>query len=304
MMEFRFAAFIMTYERPNYVTKMIDALMRQTLPPSKILVVDNSISSETEQMFSRNVYEIEYIRVGYNSGPAGAAKIGLEKLAAQGYEWIYWGDDNDPPRFVDCFERLFATANSFGSASIGVIGAVGSRFDFWRARKIRIPDDQIMPVMEVDSVGGGLCMLVNAQVVKKGCLPDPRLFFGVEEFDFCMAAQRIGFKVVVDGTLFRQYRESSGRIGIHVKNRLVSGRTVNTLWREYYSMRNLLFVYIYKMRSPWLMSVQMTKIVGKSLFGFVKGVKFGCMNFSLMWRALLDGTLGRLGATVSPVRKP
>lgn len=74
----------------------------------KILVVDNSESDVTKEAIEKLGYEnLEYYRVGYNSGPAGGSKIGLEKLSAEGYDWIYWGDDNNPPRDETVFRRFF-----------------------------------------------------------------------------------------------------------------------------------------------------------------------------------------------------
>ena len=108
MREIRFAAFVMTYERPEVLLKTIQSLREQTFPPEKILIIDNSISKTTELLLNKHqLSNLEYFRVGYNSGPAGASKIGLNKLTELGYDWIYWGDDDDPPRNNLVFEHLF-----------------------------------------------------------------------------------------------------------------------------------------------------------------------------------------------------
>src|SRR5688572_6004037 len=122
-----FAAFVMTFERSEILPGTLNAIFDQTFPPSKVLIVDNSVSSETEKLVqSLGKSNVEYYKVGYNSGPAGASKIGLKKLIEEGYKWIYWGDDDNPPLFRDCFEILMKEANE----KMGIIGAVGSVFDW------------------------------------------------------------------------------------------------------------------------------------------------------------------------------
>src|SRR5690606_13614927 len=104
-----FAAFIMTYERPEILLKTIGKLEQQILPPSYILIIDNSDSNETEIALQPIIGQekIGYFKVGYNSGPAGAAKIGLKKLMRLGYQWIFWGDDDNPPRDNQVFLNMF-----------------------------------------------------------------------------------------------------------------------------------------------------------------------------------------------------
>ena len=79
MCKIRFAAFVMTYERPEVLLKTIQNLREQTFPPELILIVDNSISRTTEILLNKHKFSnLEYFKVGYNSGPAGASKIGLK----------------------------------------------------------------------------------------------------------------------------------------------------------------------------------------------------------------------------------
>src|SRR5690606_3928338 len=123
----KFAAFIMTYERPREVLAMIKCLFEQSFPPEKILVVDNSLSYDTQKIVDDlNNRSVEYLRLGYNAGPAGAAKAGLKRLSAAGYDWVFWGDDNDPPRTIDAFERIFAMLPKLTSKRIGALGLIGN----------------------------------------------------------------------------------------------------------------------------------------------------------------------------------
>ena len=45
-----FAGFIMTYERHDLIARTINQILSQSFPPEKLLVVDNSVSTRTEEI--------------------------------------------------------------------------------------------------------------------------------------------------------------------------------------------------------------------------------------------------------------
>jgi glycosyltransferase involved in cell wall biosynthesis len=73
----RFGGFIMTYQRAAVLKSTIAQIFEQSVIPEKLLIVDNSDDDETKQMvLSLRDPRLMYHGVGYNAGPAGAAKIG------------------------------------------------------------------------------------------------------------------------------------------------------------------------------------------------------------------------------------
>ncbi|WP_026838111.1 glycosyltransferase [Gillisia sp. JM1] len=98
----------MIYECSEIILNTINKLQSQTFPPEVILIVDNSNSNLTKEVIQgQGFQDVIYHQVGYNSGPAGAAYYGLKELTRLGYDWIYWGDDDNPPRDRHEFEDLF-----------------------------------------------------------------------------------------------------------------------------------------------------------------------------------------------------
>ena len=238
----KFAAFIMTFQRNQTLESTIAVLLKQTLPPEKILIVDNDPQQGAKSvaaLFSNA--EIEYHSVGYNSGPAGAALAGLTTLAAQGYEWIGWVDDDDPPLFNDTFEILLNLATS--NPSCGCVGAVGQYFDRSKGIMKRVGDDELEGngFLEIDNIAGGMCKIVNAKVItEKNVFPDETLFYGFEELDFDLRLQKAGFTLLVPKDLYKKNRVYHNRIGFKVKRG--QKKETSRLWREYYSTRNLMIV--------------------------------------------------------------
>lgn len=287
----------MTYERPKILLDTIKKLQDQTLPPSYILVVDNSESRETETAIKGLKENVGYFRVGYNSGPAGAAKIGLEKLTAQGFNWIYWGDDDNPPVQNSTFEGLFSRLFELKDRGrIGVLGGKGGKLNPWSGRIKTFSNSELLrhETLAVDMVPGGGTLLVNAEVVKKQVLPLEKLFFGFEELDFCLRVQKLGFRVVVNTESWLKENYSLGFTERGYKWRDSFFGKEDFLWRSYYSTRNLLYIF-YKHGYYSAFLFLFLKSVLKSFAGFRYGSKYGRRNFSIQWRACRDFLTGTYG---------
>lgn len=175
--------------------------------PDFLWIVDNSEGLETDHAIATLLdSRVRYHRMGYNSGPAGAAAKGLKLCEQEGADWIYWGDDNDPPEFGDTFERLLSIRNE--DPFCGVLGAVGHFFDHKKGEIKRIQSRLLKKKtsLSVESIAGGMSMLVHRDVIKAQVFPNADLFFGFEELDFCLKAKRKGFTLTVHS--FLNYEKS------------------------------------------------------------------------------------------------
>ena len=294
-----FAAFIMSYERPEVLMKTLKRIEEQTYPPSFILIIDNSESDRVQtKIKSLKREEIKYYRVGYNSGPAGAANIGLDKLFKMGYRWIYWGDDDNPPRDQYEFEQLFKKLESLlkMDTKIGAISGKGGNLSLktGRIRSLSNKELEMAPVVEVDSVPGGHTLIVNANLVKEGVLPDKKLFFGFEELDFSLLARSKGFKLFVDSENWLQIRKRAKHYDPKFRPRASGFGNLSLLQREYYSTRNLLFIF-FKNRYYQAFAFTLIKTLIKTGYGFRYGLIYGLANFRLQWKALYHFFLSRSG---------
>lgn len=294
-----FGGFIITYHRPEILSDTIQKLFDQTFLPERLWIIDNSEDFATQQKIENlNNSKLIYHRVGYNSGPAGAAAIGLKIVADAGYKWILWGDDNDPPPYRDSFENIFKLlAVDFGNLKIGQIGLVGQRFDPKKGKVIRISDSELQsqPWLEVDTIAGGQMKIVSSEVVLKEIFPESDLFYGYEELDFDLSLKKAGFTSVVSSAEFLEVRKKYGRIGFD--RPVYSKKASNQLWREFYSTRNMLtilkrnglyFGYLY----------YLIKCIAKGFFGFRYGWDFGIKNFSFLYKGILHSALGKMGRQI------
>jgi GT2 family glycosyltransferase len=290
----KFAGFIMTYERAETLIETIEILFVQTVTLDKILIVDNSSSYETQERIALlNNPRVVYHRVGYNSGPAGAAEIGLRILASEGYDWIYWGDDDDPPLFDDTFEILLKTALS--NNKCGCVGNVGQYFNKKNGLMVRVSNAELEGngAIEVDNIAGGMCKIVNAAVCTKATIfPDKTLFYGFEELDFDLRLQQAGYVLLVEKELYKRHRVYWNRTDITIKKG--QKKEENRLRRDYYSTRNsLIIIKKHKLFSAFVFTI--LRSFYKIIMGFKFGLKYGLKNAKVIFYALFHFCIGKKG---------
>ena len=289
-----FAAFIMTYRRNSTLQITIEALFKQTYPPEKVVIVDNDIEFSAKPILELLPhYPLEYYNVGYNSGPAGASRKGLEILTAQEYKWIAWVDDDDPPVFDNCFELLLQVGEN--APNCGCVGAVGHYFDRRNGIITRVPDEELLKpgIIEVDQIAGGMCKIVASKVVsEKNILPDEKLFFSFEDLDFDLKIQNGGYKLYASRNLYLNHRTKFKTQGI-VKQR-GNKKDTNKLWRDYYSTRNILFILSHNKLTLALIKTLFRSGI-KVFLGFRYGLHYGTKNAQYIFRAILDFSLNKKG---------
>jgi GT2 family glycosyltransferase len=290
----KLGAFIITYNRPEILVDTISSVFAQTYPPDFLWVIDNSSNETTQEALLKLANpKVFYFKMGYNAGPAGAVAKGLELCYKDGADWIYWGDDNDPPFREDCFERLLAMSKK--NPFCGVMGTVGQFFDRKKGKILRIQTRLLekKEFLEVDYIAGGMCMLVSKEVVKQEIFPNPDLFFGFEELDFCLKVKRKGFSILVDCELFLFARKKHGRLGFERP----FYKKKSNLSREYYSLRNLLVISNTVGHRAMKRNL-ILKWAAKSVFGFRYGLVYGMKNAKMIFLAFYHYYRGILGKTI------
>jgi GT2 family glycosyltransferase len=290
-----FAAFIMTYNRVSTLEDTIKKIFSQSFPPHKVIIIDNDYNFSAKGIQNKYPeYNISYHPIGYNSGPAGAAKVGLEILVKEGYQWIAWMDDDDPPIFENTFEILLNMASS--NEKCGCVGAVGQYFDKKNGLMIRVSDSELNTkgILSVDNIAGGMCKIVNANVcLKENIYPDESLFYGFEELDFDIRLQNSGYLLLTDRQLYKKHRIHFNRTDL---NRIRGGKKeLARLWREYYSTRNSLII-LFKNKYLLALCLSLVRYSSKILFGFRYGCQYGILNAKFIGKGIFHFFFGKRGA--------
>ena len=297
-----YAAFIITYQRPEILKDTIQALCSQTCPPAKILIVDNDPSGSAGLLAEgSSVIPVFHFVTGTNAGPAGGAYWGLKLLFEEGWDWVLWVDDDDAPSAPNQLETICRLAEQAPpNSKVGMVGAAGVLFDRNRWLIRRIPDTSLNGVLEVDMIAGNQFPLVHRSVYEAGLLPNPDLFFGFEDLELGIRIRDKGFRMLVDGDELLRLRRHFLKAGKEKPRG--NKKKLQHLWREYYSVRTL----SYMLRSGMYQLVWfrfLFRCLLKALGGFRYGWLYGQRHGVYVMKGWLDGWRGKLGLRVEPGRK-
>lgn len=300
----RLGAFVMTFRRPEILGRTLELVAKQSLALEEVLVVDNDPRRSAEpvarELEARDLggLRIRYHSMGGNAGPAGAAAQGLAWGLERGFDWILWLDDDDPPDAKDRFERLLHLVPGRGGEDVGAVAASGVRWDWRRGRPTRVQDDALHGAVEIDAVAGKDHPIFHRRAVEAAGLPDPRLFWGYEDYGYCLRVRRAGFRIVCDGDLMRARRQRDDRMGYRPRRSAVPREAKQALPRSYYTSRN----YIHLMRRtfgrPDLARREVARVLAKAAASWLRGPRYGAACTRHYLRAVWDGYRDRMGATL------
>ena len=301
----RLGGFVITYRRPQELARTLETLLGQTRPPESLLVVDNGSSQEAERLVRTfSAQGVRYLEAGSNLGPSGAAALALERLIHEPWDWIYWGDDDDPPRTSDTLERLLGLVAAEESTRIGAVGAVGAPWDWTSGRLRRLADRELEGPLDVDVIAGGSQLILSRAAIRVVGRPTADFFFALEDLELCLRLRRSGYRVLVDGDLMRTYRECTGRLNLEQPRAFRPHEPLSAVWRQYYSTRNYIFMMRETFGRPELARRRAVRVLAKVLTAWTRGPRYGALYSFLQLRAITDGFLGRLGQRVVPMAPP
>jgi GT2 family glycosyltransferase len=110
-MTVKVSAVVLSHDQPVSLDRVLDQLAKQTVSPSRVLIVD---SSKTETISSRGY---ETLKLNHKTSFPAALDAALKHLAADGYLWILH-DDSAPD--ADALEKLLREIEL--SPSLAVVG--------------------------------------------------------------------------------------------------------------------------------------------------------------------------------------
>src|SRR5436305_13406805 len=106
-------AVVVTHNRKALLRQSLAALGSQTVPPDRILVIDNASADGTSGMVSGAFPHAELVRLERNVGGAGGFHEGMRRAHETGADWI-WLMDDDTIAAEDALEALLAAAEPNG----------------------------------------------------------------------------------------------------------------------------------------------------------------------------------------------
>lgn len=253
------AAVVVTYNRSRLLLECLDALLRQTRPVDRIVLIDNASSDNTVELLKSRGYldnsVIVYARLSTNTGGAGGFYAGMKMAHDLGVDWIWIMDDDAEP-LADALAKMepsFSIQNIGGvtNLTIGLDDAPQIEHRGWlnlcstNARAHRVIDPRALtPNMRI-SFASFVGLAVHRSAIDRIGLPKREFFFRGDDLEYCVRLATLGPLILVpeskirhkDGIIAASKVERRRRFG-YESNRV----PIDKLWPNYFSLRNLVWI--------------------------------------------------------------
>ncbi len=239
------AVVVVTYNRADLLSRMLQGLAALDRQPDAVIVVNNASTDHTRRVLEEAATpDLVAIHTTGNLGGAGGFHLGVETAYGHGFDRIWLMDDDVIPA-PDCLTRLMELDESCLMAvredTAGrLVEKAALRFDLSNPLAIKPKTAMVettygeraaMPErVELENVAFE-GFLVRREVIDAIGLPDPSYFIFYDDVDFAIRARRAGRRIwaVRDAVLVRQ-------LDFDQQHDLAG-------WKGYYMYRNLFVVH-------------------------------------------------------------
>lgn len=223
----------------------VESCRKLNYPNFRILIVDNGSTDCSEAILRERFPDIEIISTGENLGFAGGNNFGIKYVIKKGADYI-WLLNNDTIVNAETLSALVEIANL--DRKIGIVGSKIYYFDnptkIWFAGGYinwdlgitehfgikEFDRGQYEVIKEVDFITG-CSLLIKKEVIEKIGLMEEDYFLYYEDVEWCIRAQRAGYKTVYVPKSMLWHKVSA------------SGGGTESPLVLYYNCRNSMFFY-------------------------------------------------------------
>jgi GT2 family glycosyltransferase len=211
---------IVSYNSRDLLGQCLKSVAEQTLVDHEVIVVDNASADGTPSLVAEGHPDVRLIANSDNLGFAAANNQGL-KLASGRYKVLLNPDTLLRDGTLDRMVEYLDAHPEVGIVGARMVEADGSlrRYETWYPSLFSYLANPIMLRMwgdqgnsEVDFVSGS-CLMIRQETMGQIGLLDERFFMYAEDADWCLRANRAGWKVYhcAEARLFHLAGGSSGR---------------------------------------------------------------------------------------------
>jgi GT2 family glycosyltransferase len=254
----RVNAVIVTYNRLALLQECVEAVLLQTFPPGKIIIVNNASTDGTKDYLA-TLPSSQFVVINQekNTGGAGGFNTGMKKSVEIGADWTWLMDDDTIPN-ADALEKLMLRSSivpNTGFMCSRVLWTDGS------AHKMNICGHENLihdvPMSEYLDEGIILCRnssfvscLIKQQAIETVGFPIMDFFIWADDFEYTLRIFRAGFfgAFVIDSIAIHKTKKN------YISS--LKNASPDLFWRFFYDERNKVYIiregksfslkYIYK----------------------------------------------------------
>jgi rhamnopyranosyl-N-acetylglucosaminyl-diphospho-decaprenol beta-1,3/1,4-galactofuranosyltransferase len=301
---------LVTYRRPTQLAETLRRVAGQEVPLEALAVIDNGPDAASEAVtrgFAHLANRVLYVPTAENLGPAGGIALGMERVLdlAGDDAWLVLLDDDDPPLSPTWFRELLGFARSMASEDprTGGVGFKGARFDWARGRLFPPRYDANAPT-PVDYLASNTLPLYRVRAIRDvGTFRGP-LFFGLDDLEFGLRLRRAGYGLYALPPHRAVIRRERPRVKPAGRNKGSRLRITHADWRDYYSLRNLLYIVRDHGHAGLSIRIVVTRGLLKPAANLIVSPRLAFRRLRLNLRACRDAWFGRMGRTIEPNPTP
>jgi rhamnopyranosyl-N-acetylglucosaminyl-diphospho-decaprenol beta-1,3/1,4-galactofuranosyltransferase len=289
---------VVTYNRKQLLCECLDALLAQTFPLSRIVLIDNASTDGTADLLAENGYLengiCDYVRLPINSGGAGGFHEGVKRAHEAGFDWLWLMDDDVEP-VPNALTKMLSHANVSRCIQGCKVFQDGRSEDWERWANIdksgrRSPSLEPRTLAYISvQIGCFEGMLIHREIVSKIGFPDKRFFIGGDDVAYGYLASKHTQVIYIREACFvkKIYQLGYPRLSQRMRDRFLNRRP-NRFY--FLSVRNEILLYGYtrdKVRGGRF-SVRIAKML---LMHSVTTLIFerSLSNFAALWRGAFQG---------------
>ncbi len=298
------AAIVVTYNRRQQLSDLLEDLLSQSRRPDGILVVDNGSEDGTVGHVREKFPFVWLEKLEHNTGHMGGFEIAVKTAFQRGYDAVLSIDDDARLRgdTLECLLRAIDLHDGLRDSVIWCANVSPDGQYFTEPVCLKVRDEwkiyqRFLPELEgkvFESLGGAnIGIYIPRSVFEKAGPPWGVLAFNGEE-EFKYRIKKAGFKLhYCLSSIIYHKRYDFFEFKIRGKTRFVSKVPP---WHTYYEFRNRIYIdRIYKRRT--LVKNLLITAVDSAIKMYTSDKKMS--TFFYITRAVFDGFCGRMGMRVN-----
>jgi rhamnopyranosyl-N-acetylglucosaminyl-diphospho-decaprenol beta-1,3/1,4-galactofuranosyltransferase len=299
----RVKAVVVTHNRRALLAEVLAALLTQSVPLERIVVVDNASTDGTAEFLTGlSSCVIEIIRLPENLGGAYGFSKGIE-AASHGFDGLVWTLDDDAVPEVTALAALVEIREIRSPGTMGLASKVvdrkgrvqaihRGRFDRLRLRQrpcsaLEYTSSAPVRIDYASFVG----LLLKAEVVRRIGLPAADMFIWFDDVEYTLRMQSLGDLYMVPSSLIVHHDD------IRPNERL----SVEHYWKMYYDIRNTIRIGR-SYGSRWSCLHFFFFTVCRRLCGVILRDDHRLLRITILLKGYVDGWRGTTGKVIDPAK--